>query len=80
MAWSEPEIRASHAVILELAVVLGEYRDNFAVVGGWVPPLLLREAAALHVGSGDELSNGMATSEAAQLRLKSLGLQYRAFP
>lgn len=53
MAWSEPEIRASHAAILELAVVLGEYRDNFAVVGGWVPPLLFREAAALHVGSWD---------------------------
>jgi hypothetical protein len=37
-------------VLLELHRVLGEYRDRIAVVGGWVPELLLRGE---HVGSMD---------------------------
>lgn len=37
-------------MLLELHRVLGEYRDRIAVVGGWVPELLLPGA---HVGSMD---------------------------
>src|SRR5665213_112357 len=51
--WTDPAVRASHSVIVELASVLGQYRDNLVLVGGWVPPLLLRNAAELHLGSYD---------------------------
>src|SRR5690606_1409475 len=37
--------------LLELTRVLGEYDEEIAVVGGWVPPLLMPEAG--HIGSTD---------------------------
>lgn len=51
--WSDPAVRASHSVIVELASVLGQYRDNLVLVGGWVPPLLLPDATEPHMGSYD---------------------------
>ncbi len=46
-------VEAAHSVMLELAHVLGEYRDSIAIVGGWVPLLILPEAKERHVGSTD---------------------------
>ena len=46
-------VTAAHSVLIELFHLLGEYRDDIVVVGGWVPPLLLTHAAATHVGSMD---------------------------
>jgi len=46
-------VEASRAVMLELHRLLGEYAGDMAVVGGWVPPLLLPEAGEAHVGSED---------------------------
>ena len=51
--WSDPAVRASYSVIVELASVLGQYRDHLVLVGGWVPPLLLPDATEPHMGSYD---------------------------
>ena len=44
-------VEAARRVLLELTRVLGEYDKEIAVVGGWVPPLLMPEAG--HIGSTD---------------------------
>lgn len=51
--YNEQMVQAAHAVLLELVHVLGEYREGIALVGGWVPGLLLPEDANEHVGSMD---------------------------
>jgi hypothetical protein len=33
--------------------ILGEYRDNIVLVGGWIPELLLPHSQDSHVGSID---------------------------
>lgn len=47
------EVEAARSVILELARLLGEYRDDMVVVGGWVPALLIPQSNEPHVGSLD---------------------------
>jgi hypothetical protein len=47
------EVEAARSVILELARLLGEYRDDMVVVGGWVPALLIPQNNEPHVGSLD---------------------------
>jgi hypothetical protein len=47
-------VEAAHSVLLELVRVLGEYRDDLVVVGGWVPQLILPDQPLKHVGSIDE--------------------------
>ncbi|MFB3132860.1 MAG: hypothetical protein ACE10K_10110 [Rhodothermales bacterium] len=44
-------VEAARRVMLELVRLLGEYRDDIVVVGGWVPELLLPDAD--HIGSTD---------------------------
>lgn len=44
-------VEAARRVLLELTRVLGEYDEEIAVVGGWVPPLLMPGAG--HIGSTD---------------------------
>ena len=46
-------VQAAHSVLIELAALMGEYRDGIALIGGWVPELLLPEASERHVGSID---------------------------
>ena len=40
-------------MLLELARLLGEYRDDLVIVGGWVPQLILPAHPLKHVGSID---------------------------
>ncbi len=47
------EVEAAKSVLIELVHLLGEYRDDMVVIGGWVPPLLFPEMAVTHVGSTD---------------------------
>ena len=47
------EVQAARAVLLELAHLLGEYRQDVVLVGGWAPELLFPEAELAHVGSLD---------------------------
>jgi hypothetical protein len=51
--YNEPMVRAAHAVLLEVARVLGEYRDDIAVVGGWVPELVMPDSKERHIGTTD---------------------------
>lgn len=44
-------VDAAHRVLLELTRVLGEYENEIAIVGGWVPPLLVPGSG--HIGSTD---------------------------
>lgn len=45
-------VEAAKSVLVELVHVLGEYRDDMVIVGGWVPPLLMPDSTG-HVGSTD---------------------------
>jgi hypothetical protein len=51
--YSADQVQAARSVLLELVHLLGEYRDDIVVVGGWVPQLILPAGPALHVGSID---------------------------
>lgn len=46
-------VEACKAVLIELVHVVGEFRDNMVVVGGWVPCLLFPKAPEPHVGTLD---------------------------
>ena len=47
------QVEAARSVMLELVHLLGEYRDDIVVVGGWVPALLIPQDKARHIGSID---------------------------
>lgn len=51
--YSADQVEAAWSVLLELFHLLGEYRDDIVVVGGWVPHLILPAGPGLHVGSID---------------------------
>jgi hypothetical protein len=51
--YSADQVEAARSVLLELAHLLGEYRDDIVVVGGWVPHLILPAGTTPHVGSID---------------------------
>lgn len=46
-------VEAAHSVLLELAHLLGQYREHIVLVGGWVPEFLCPEHQEPHVGSLD---------------------------
>ena len=46
-------VKAAHSVLIELMHLLGEYRENIVLIGGWVPDILLSNEGAPHVGSID---------------------------
>ena len=47
------EVRAMHAVLVELGQILGTWRGKFVIVGGAVPWLLLGHARPAHIGTLD---------------------------
>ena len=47
------QVEAARSVMLELVHLLGEYRDDIVVVGGWVPALLIPQDKVRHIGSMD---------------------------
>lgn len=47
------QVEAAHRVLIDLGQVLASFTDCMVVIGGWVPDLLLPEAAEPHVGSID---------------------------
>jgi hypothetical protein len=51
--YSRDQVEAARSVLLELVRLLGEYRDDIVVVGGWVPQLILPPGHPPHVGSID---------------------------
>lgn len=46
-AYESESSKAAFSVLIELWGMLGEFRRQMAVVGGWVPPLILPEAPGL---------------------------------
>ena len=46
-------VEAAKSVLIELTHLLGEYRDNIVLIGGWVPELLIPQEPRPHVGSMD---------------------------
>jgi hypothetical protein len=46
-------VAAAKSVLIELTHLLGEYRDNIVLIGGWVPELLISPKSRPHVGSID---------------------------
>ncbi|TEB07961.1 hypothetical protein Psch_01516 [Pelotomaculum schinkii] len=46
-------VAAARSVLLELTHLLGQYREDIVLVGGWVPELLLPQSQERHIGSMD---------------------------
>ena len=46
-------VDAAKSVLIELTHILGEYRDDIVLVGGWIPELLIPQSQERHVGSID---------------------------
>jgi hypothetical protein len=51
--YRKPEVETCLSVMVELISILGAFRDNIAVVGGWIPYFLCGEKGKKHVGSLD---------------------------
>lgn len=51
--YAKEAVEAARSVMLELVRLLGEYRDDIVIVGGWVPELLMPNADEPHIGSTD---------------------------
>jgi hypothetical protein len=46
-------VEAARSVLIELAHLLGEYKDDIVLIGGWIPELLLPHYIGHHIGSRD---------------------------
>jgi hypothetical protein len=46
-------VEAARSVLIELVHILGEYRDDMVLVGGWIPDLLIPASQQRHIGSID---------------------------
>lgn len=51
--YTAERIEAARSVLIELVHLLGEYKDDIALIGGWVPEVLLPRSSGSHVGSMD---------------------------
>ncbi|MDP2181436.1 MAG: hypothetical protein Q8K99_02565 [Actinomycetota bacterium] len=65
-------VEAARSVLVELVHILGEYRDDMVIVGGWVPPLLMPDSTG-HVGSTDVdiALNHMAENDEVYARISA---------
>ena len=51
--YNAEQVAAARSVLLELMLMLGEYRDELVLVGGWTPVFLIPDPSKPHVGSTD---------------------------
>lgn len=51
--YTSDAVAAAKSVLIELVHLLGQYRDEIVLVGGWVPELLLGDQVPPHTGSMD---------------------------
>lgn len=51
--YGKKEVDACLSVLVELMTILGEFRDNIVLVGGWIPYFLMGKNRHEHVGSLD---------------------------
>jgi len=55
--YGKKEVDACLSVLVELMTILGEFRDNIVLAGGWIPYFLTEENRHEHVGSLDAAPN-----------------------
>lgn len=51
--YNAEQVKAARSVLLELMLLLGEFREHLVLVGGWVPEFLITNPSESHVGSMD---------------------------
>jgi len=51
--YNQIAVKAAYSVLIEVVRILGEYRDNIVLIGGWVPQLLFQKKGEWHTGSID---------------------------
>ena len=51
--YSAEAVQAAKSVLIELTHLLGEYREDIVLIGGWVPELIIPQGQKPHVGSMD---------------------------
>jgi hypothetical protein len=51
--YNEIAVKAARSVLLELAHLLGGYREDMVLVGGWVPEFIFANKVKPHCGSLD---------------------------
>jgi predicted nucleotidyltransferase len=51
--YTQIAVTAAYSVLIELTRILGQYRDNIVLIGGWVPQFLFQDKTELHSGSID---------------------------
>jgi hypothetical protein len=51
--YTPPETQVCLSVLVEVMTILGEFRENIVIVGGNVPPLLIKSADVKHPGTMD---------------------------
>ena len=66
--YSADQVQAARSVLLELVHLLGEYRDDIVVVGGWVPQLILPPGPTPHVGSIDVFNSKLIVTTTPKLQ------------
>ena len=40
--YNQIAVKAAYSVLIEVVRILGEYRDNIVLIGGWVPQFLFQ--------------------------------------
>ena len=80
--YREDTVQAARSVLLELTHILGGFRKDIVLVGGWVPGLILPNSEPQHLGSIDvdlALNHKTITGETYQTICKLLkDRDYRA--
>jgi hypothetical protein len=51
--YNQIAVKAAYSVLIEVVRILGEYRDNIVLIGGWVPQFLFKNESEMHTGSID---------------------------
>ena len=51
--YNQIAVKAAYSVLIEIIRILGEYRDNIVLIGGWVPQFLFQNKSEWHTGSID---------------------------
>ncbi len=82
--YDERRVLLARSVLAEVFRALGEYRNHIVLVGGWVPGILMREAADQHIGSMDVdiALDHLAISDECYTRISAIltGLGFQADP
>ena len=51
--YTAEKVEAARSVLIELVHLLGEYKDDIVLIGGWIPEVLLPHISGPHSGSMD---------------------------